>query len=135
MGVPCDRVVSFLLGSQCAYLLVPWQALIYGRFNFDLNENIVIWMGAPVLYLGTRAASKGRLRRGWAWLLVGALWLWLHFALVLNLDPHGFGPRNSLLFLVAGWIPGFTAVVLAGAWIWRRSQRRRASAPAATIGL
>jgi hypothetical protein len=98
------RFIAVLFFLEGVYLLVPWQSLAYGRSPFA-GENLVIWMGASLMYLAGRAAWSGRLRVTWLALFAILPWVWLTIALTLNRDPHGFGPRNHLLLALIGWLP------------------------------
>lgn len=63
------------------------------------------------MFLGGRAAWTFRAGRGRRAVFVILNWLWLPFAMRLNRDRHGVGPRNILLLIVIGWVPPLNTVL------------------------
>ena len=106
-----QRLAAWLFSAELVYLLVPWQAVFYGAFDFELNQDVVIWMGAPLAWLSARAAF-GHPRSAHVAGLLAAWWLWPLVALVLHHDPHAFGPRNTLLLALIGWLPPLNTALL-----------------------
>ena len=103
------RVAALIFALECGYLLVPWQALVYGYFDFGGTDNYLTWAGAPLAYLMARAAWCGQ--RANTGVVMLASWIWLLCALVLNHDPHGMGPRSWLLITYVGWLPAVNLVL------------------------
>ncbi len=119
------RAVTFVLAAEGLFLLVPWQAVAYGSFDLARNQDVVIWLGAPLALLGARATWAHGLG-GWRGLaLVLSSWLWLFAALVLNGDPHGFGPRRLLLLGLIGWVPVLNTGLVLGLGLARGQGLRR----------
>ncbi len=56
------RTIAVAFFLEGTYLLVPWQSLAYKRGPFESCDNLVIWMGVPLMYLAARAAWTSRLR-------------------------------------------------------------------------
>lgn len=106
-------LVASLFAAELVYLLVPWQAVFYGAFDLELNQDLVIWLGAPLAWLSARVAFE-RPRAGRFARLVVAWWLWPLVALVLHHDPHLLGPRSWLLLAFVGWLPPLNTVLLLG---------------------
>lgn len=88
-----------------------WQAVFSGAFDFELNQDVVIWMGAPLAWLSARTAF-GRPRAAHVARLLAAWWLWPLVALGLHSDPHALGPRNSGLLALIGWLPPLNTALL-----------------------
>lgn len=103
-------LVAWLFAAELVYLLVPWQAVFYGAFDFAANQDLVIWMGAPLAWLSARAAFERPRASRFAGLLI-AWWLWPLIALILHHDPHALGPRNGLLLAFIGWLPPLNSVL------------------------
>jgi hypothetical protein len=106
-----ERLIAFCFFLLCAYLLVPLQAIAYRRFTIDGSEPLFVFAGAPLSYLLGRVAWERRLTA--ATVVSVACWLWLGGAVLLNFDPHGFGPRTTLLLRLICWVPPLNTLLLA----------------------
>jgi hypothetical protein len=110
------RGISIAFAVECAYLLVPWQAIAHGGFRFELNENLVTWAGAPLAYLAARSAwNVQKLKTA---IVAFGSWWWLIEAVRFS---YGHTEPDSVLLLV-GWLPLLNVLLVMGLALTTRTE-------------